>query len=188
MKAWARRDPDLTSLHDSTEFRNLITNQYWWEVLEVGGQTEAVADQYMRTFIMLREAVRGFGAQDWLEGETNYQRPVSIALHIGQSLGMYAALKPGDSVEDALMQINWESPDASIFPDQDRFLAFLKRVEEKIAFFIKEADLDSEETQFPWTGSSKLSRTLYSLRHAQHHLADMAMELQRRGLKSPDWS
>jgi hypothetical protein len=188
MKSWARLDSDLAILHGTPEFKALISADYWWEALEANAQAEAVADQFMRTFSMLRGAVESFSPQEWIQGETNYQRPVGQALHIAQTAAMYSASKPGDSVDDPLMQINWESPDPAVFPDRKSFLGFLDRVEEKLARFIGGADLNSPEDQFPWTGATKLSRVLYTLRHTQHHLADMAMELQRRGQRPPDWA
>lgn len=188
MKAWARRDPDLESLHDIQEFKALITTEYWWAALESKPAVEALADQFMRAFTMLRAAVEAFSEDGWLEGETNYQRPAGLALHIAQTAVIYSAIKPGDSLDDPLMQVNWEFPESSAFPDRHTFMDFLDRVEEKLAEFLIRADLLSEETHFPWTGSTKLSRALYTLRHTQHHLADMAMELQRRGLRPPDWT
>lgn len=188
MKTWARLDGDLTILHSSEEFKELITSDYWWQALQANPQAEAVADQFIRTFAMLREAVGRFSEEAWIEGESNYQRPAGLALHIAQTVGMYSALKPGGAFNDPLMQVNWESPDPSVFPTTDEFLDFLDRVEARMASFLKEADLEAVEGQFPWTGSTKLSRALYTLRHTQHHLADMAMELQRRGEKPPDWA
>lgn len=187
MKAWSRRDPDLSILHDTLEFKELITTKYWWEALETNPQIEAVADQFIRAFTMLRAAVETFPGEAWLEGESNYQRPAGLALHIAQTAAMYSSLKPGDSVDDPMMQINWASPDASVFPTQADYLSFLDQVEEKLAWFLVQADFEAVETHFPWTGSTKRSRVLYTLRHTQHHLADMAMELQRRGFQPPDW-
>lgn len=188
MKSWARLDHDLTILHSTQEFKELVAEDYWWHALEANPQAEAVADQFMRTFAMLRRAAGTFPDSAWLEGETNYQRPAGVGLHIAQSIGMFSARKPGDIVDHPCMQTNWESGDATRFPDKDEFLSFLDVVEEKMAVFLSTSDLGAREEQFPWTGRSKLSRTLYALRHAQHHLADMAMELQRRGLTPPDWA
>jgi hypothetical protein len=188
MKAWARLDSDLSILHGSQEFRELITAKYWWKALEANAQAESIADQFIRTFTMFREAVSAFSSEGWLQGETNYQRPAGVALHIAQTAGMFSSLEPADPFDHPAMQVNWESSDPAVFPEQGEFLKFLDSVEEKLALFISAADLSSAEVQFPWTGSTKLSRMLYTLRHTQHHLADMAMELQRRGFRPPDWA
>lgn len=188
MKTWARRDPDLSILHGSDEFKALITTSFWWEALEANKQAEAVADQFIRAFTMLRAAVEGFSDEAWFEGETNYQRPVGLALHIVQAAGEYSALSRGDSIDHPLMQVSWEQPDAARIPSKVEFLEFLDQIEEALANFLIHADLQAPEEIFPWTGTTQLSRALYTLRHTQHHLADMAMELQRRGLTPPDWA
>ena len=187
MKSWARLDSDLVVLHGSEEFKRLITTDYWWQALEANPFAEALADQFIRTLTGFREAVKNCPPEEWQQGETSYQRPVGLALHIVQAIAMFSALKPGDALDDRLERFNWQSRETSDFPDQAAFLDMLDRVEEKLAGFIAEADLNSPEDQFPWTGSVKMSRVIYSLRHTQHHLADLAMELQRRGIRPPDW-
>ena len=110
-----------------------------------------------------------------------------MALHIAQTIDFYSALKPGDSSEDPLTQINWEARDSSKLPSQEELLGFLDKVEERLANFIAKSDFQAEEKLFQWTGFTVLSRAMYNLRHTQHHLADMAMELQRREFNPPDW-
>lgn len=187
LKAWSRLDSDLAALHDTPEYKELFAPAYWWEAFEADPPAEALADHFTRTLLMLRSAVETFPQEEWFEGATSYQRPAGLALHIVQTLDLYSALRPGEGSGDALAQINWEERDSSKLPSQEDLLGFLDHVEERLANFIASADFGAEEEIFPWTGSTILSRALYSLRHAQHHLADMAMELQRRGLTPPNW-
>lgn len=186
-KAWSRRDSDLEILHNLPEYKELYASVYWWEALEANPQAEAVADQFMRTLSMFRLAVSTLSDEVWREGESLYQRPAALALHIAQSIDFYSALKPGDSSEDPLTQINWEAGDSSKLPSQEELLVFLDKVEERLANFIAKSDFQADEELFNWTGFTVLSRAMYILRHTQHHLADMAMELQRRGFNPPDW-
>lgn len=186
-KAWSRRDSDLEILHDLPEYKELYAPAYWWEALEANPQAEAVSDQFMRTLSMFRLAVSTFSEDAWREGDSLYQRPAGLALHIAQAIDFYSALKPGDGSEDPLTQIHWEERDSSKLPSQEELLGFLDIVDERLANFIAKSDFQAEEEQFPWTGFTVLSRALYTLRHTQHHLADMAMELQRRGFTPPDW-
>lgn len=186
-KSWSRLDSDLETLHDLPEYKELFAPSYWWEALESSPQAEALADQFMRALSMFRLAVNSFPEEAWFDGETLYQRPAGLALHITQSVNFYSALKPGERSEDPLTQVNWQERDSSKLPSQDELLRFLDKVEERLANFILKSDFGGNESIFPWTGLTVLSRALYSLRHMQHHLADMAMELQRRGLRPPDW-
>lgn len=187
LKAWSRLDSDLAALHDLPEYKALFAPSFWWEALEADPQSEALADQFLRTLFMLRTAVETFPAETWVEGETDYQRPAGLALHIVQTIDLYSALKPGEGSGDPLAQVNWEEQDSSKLPSQEELLRFLGQTEERLANFIATSDLGAAEELFPWTGSTLLSRALYCLRHTQHHLADMAMELQRRGMTPPNW-
>lgn len=101
---------------------------------------------------------------------------------------MYSSLVSEGDSKEPLLNVDWENPDASALPSQEELLGLLDRVEEKLATFLSQADLAGKETQYPWTGSTLLSRAAYCLRHTQHHLADMASDLKRRGLKPPDWT
>jgi hypothetical protein len=187
LKAWSRRDSDLEILHGLPEYRDLFAPAHWWEALESGPQAEAIADQFIRALSMLRIAVQGFSEEAWRQGETLYQRPAGVALHIVQTIYSYSALEAGERTDEPLTQVNWQERDSSRLPSQHELLQFLDQAEERLAYFIGRSDLEAKEDIFPWTGFSVLSRALYTLRHAQHHLADMAMELQRRGLRPPDW-
>ncbi len=186
-KAWSRRDSDLEILHDLPEYKELYAPAYWWVALEANPQAEAVSDQFIRTLSMFRLAVSTFSEDAWRKGDSLYQRPAGLALHIAQTIDFYSALKPGDGSDDPLTQIHWEERDSSKLPSQEELLGFLDIVEERLANFIAKSDFQAEEEQFPWTGITVLSRAMYNLRHTQHHLADMAMELQRRGFTPPDW-
>jgi tetratricopeptide (TPR) repeat protein len=187
LKPWSRRDSDLAALHDLAEYKKLFAPSYWWEALEANPQAEALADQFMRALSMFRLAVSAFPEEGWLEGETNYQRPAGMGLHILQTIDFYSAVRHGDRSGDDLTQINWQVRDASKLPSQKELLRSLDRVEKRLANFITAAELQAEEEIFPWTGFTVFGRMMYTLRHTQHHLADMAMELQRRGLNPPSW-
>lgn len=187
LKAWSRRDTDLEILHGTPEYRALFAAEYWWAAIDANPLAESLSDQFLRTLFMFRSAIDTFPKDSWLEGETLYQRPAGLALHIVQTIDFYSAIKRGESSGDQLSQVNWEDRDPSKLPSQKDLLRYLDVVEERLAKFITESDLQADETFFPWTGFTTLSRALYALRHTQHHLADMAMELQRRKLRPPSW-
>jgi hypothetical protein len=187
LKYWSRLDSDLAALHDDSGYKELFAPAYWWKALEAGAQVETLADQWLRMLFMLRYTISTVPADSWQEGETLYQRPAGLALHIIQSIDFYTAEKPGEGSKEPLTQINWEVRDSTKLPTQAALLEYLDKVEERLAHFLIKMDFQAEEGHFNWTGKTILSRTIYSLRHSQHHLADLAMEMKRRGLKPPDW-
>ena len=186
LTSWSRRDSDLISLQVLPEYRELYAPAFWWKAMEAGPQAEALADQFVRTLWMLREAIQAFPAEEWRKGDTPYQRPAGLALHVLASARDYCALKPGDA-EPADRFADWEGKDSSKLPSQADMLAYQHEVAQRLAHFLTEADLMAAETQFRWTGSTLLGRAAYVLRHTQHHLAEMCLELHRRGLRAPQW-
>jgi len=186
MTSWSRRDSDLSSVHALPGFRELYAPAFWWKAMEASPQAEALADQFVRTLSMLREAIQAFPEEQWCRGDTPYQRPAGLVLHVLVSARDYCALKPGDA-EPADRFADWEEQDPSKLPSQADMLAYQGEVAQRLAHFLAEADLTAAETQFRWTGSTLLGRAAYVLRHTQHHLAEMCLELHRRGLRAPQW-
>jgi len=187
LKAWSKQDPDLNSLQSMPEYKVLYAPAYWWKAIDANTMAEALADQFMRTLSMLREAMRAFPSEEWRKGDTPYQRPAGLALHIVESLQSYSVLKPGEYAEDAGLDVNWEEKDSSKLPGQEKLLTYLDEVEENLARFLAAADLKATEELFRWTGSTILSRAVFMLRHTQHHLSEMCLELHIRGLQAPEW-
>jgi hypothetical protein len=187
MTPWSRHDSDLAVLRDMPEYKKLYAPKRYWEAVEVSPQAEALADQFLRALAMFRQAIRAFPAEEWRKGDTPYQRPAGWALHVLTSMDEYCALKPGQAGAHPRFDVDWQEEDSSKLPSQDEMLAYLEQVEKKLAHLLVHADLNQAETLFLWTGSTLLSRAVYVLRHMQHHLAEMCLELHRRGLRAPEW-
>jgi hypothetical protein len=187
LKTWSRLDADLDNLHDLREYRDLFAPSYWWEAIEANPGAEALADQFLREHSMLRIAINECPEGEWLEGDTLYRRPAGLALHIVQTIDNYSTRKPGEGADHPLTRIRWQERDSAKLPSQDALLQYLEHAEQRLAGLISSSDLMAKEEMFPWTGSSILSRLLYTLRHSQHHLADLITELERRGYGPAGW-
>jgi len=187
LTAWSKHDPDLSSLHGMPEYRELYAPEYWWKAIDANPQAEALADQFMRALAMFRGAVKAFPADEWRKGDTHYQRPAGLAMHLVESMHGYCALKPGEAGSGDRFDVDWEEKDSSKLPSQEELLSYLDEVEQKLAGFLADADLTRVEELFRWTGSTLLGRAAYTLRHTQHHLAEMCLELHRRGHQAPQW-
>ena len=59
-------------------------------------------------------------------------------------------------------------------------------LEERLTEFDDETLLEPE-TVHPWSGQTRMDKTLYVLRHSQHHLGAVEAELSRRGIKAATW-
>ena len=187
LAAWSRQDSDLGAVRSKPEYRTLYAAEYWWKVMDANPQAEAFAEQFVRTLAMFREAAKAFPADEWCKGDTPYQRPAGLALHLVEAIDDFAVLKPGESGKTRRFNVDWEEKDSTKLPSQDDLTAYLDEVEQRLAHFLANADLTAAEGLFRWTGSTLLSRMAYLLRHTQHHAAEMCLELHRRGYKAPQW-
>lgn len=184
---WSRLDSDLTILHDIPDYRALFAADYWWKALEANPQAESLADQFLRLFSALRIALGRVPDDEWRKGDSLYRRPAALTLHLLQSVDFFSAKTAGENSGDPLYDVNWQEREASRLPDKEAMLKYMALVEQRLANFLAAADFGAAEPDFPWTGKTVLSRTLYNLRHAQHHFADLAMEMTHRDLNPPDW-
>ena len=149
---------------------------------------EAVADQFARSLHMLREAILSCPDEEWCRGETRYQRIAGLALHIVETVDFYTSdIAASEYPWGQRSGADWEGAEDDEFPSRERVLGYLGEVEGHLQTWFASRDLLEGETVYPWTGPNVLGRAIYTLRNTQHHLADIAMELSRRGLTPPEW-
>jgi len=75
-------------------------------------------------------------------------------------------------------------------PNRETVLEKLENTKQIVEEWIKSknnSEFLSPEQNFPWTGKTILARTLYLLRHFQHHQGVLHAELHRRGISKPNW-
>lgn len=185
--SWARQDTDLASLQGLRAFRELYAPEHWWLALEAGASAEAMADQFMRTLLMLRGAVQAFPPDEWRKADTPYQRPAGLALHAANALVDCSLVRAGQKYAGIRIDADWQDRDSSGLPSQQALLECLDSAERALAELLATADLNAPEELYRWAGSTLLGRMAYFLRHTQHHLAELCLELHRRGLKAPEW-
>ena len=150
--------------------------------------TQAVADQFRRTLAMFRTAVGAFPPEAWREGKPDYARPAGVAYHVVETIDFYITDQPADMFPwGARFAVGWETEESDLLPSQERILAYLDEVEERLWHWLSATDLLEPETIYPWTGPVKLGRAIYVLRNSQHHLAEMNLERVRRGYGQTPW-
>jgi hypothetical protein len=150
--------------------------------------TQAVIDQFQRALTMFRDAVAAFSPESWRAGEPDYARPAGVAYHVVETLDFYVSDQPVDAFAwGERFGVDWESPDSDSLPAQAQVLAYLEEVEPALMTWLEGTDLASSEDVYPWTGPAKLGRAIYVLRNTQHHVAEMNLELVRRGHNHVEW-
>jgi hypothetical protein len=149
---------------------------------------QAISGQFRRALKMLREAVQAFPVEEWRAGDNHYLRPAGLAYHALETIDFYTSDRPASQFPwGNRFGADWEDPRSELLPPQEDVITYLDEIESKLAHWFKTTDLTAPERSYPWTGVSKLERTVYMLRHTHHHLAEMCLELSRRGYSGPEW-
>ena len=150
--------------------------------------SNVVYDQCQRSLKMFRDAVMAFPAEEWKKGEIDYLRPAGVAYHTVETLDFYLGDQPPDKFGwGNRFGVDWETKDLQRLAGQGDIISYLDEMEDKFQKWLNNTDLMAPETMHPWTGSLVLGRVVYVVRHLQHHVSEMSLELTRRGFKSPDW-
>ncbi|HKJ26582.1 MAG TPA: DinB family protein [Anaerolineales bacterium] len=149
---------------------------------------QEILDHFQRVFTKLREAVQTFPDEEWQRGDTPYQRPAGLAAHLLANIDYYTSGLTVDQFPwQKRMGVDWEDPDDSKLPSKALVLAYLDEMEDRVERWTVREDFRAEETLHPDTGKTTLGRVLYLLRHSEHHLAELSLELRHRGLLGPEW-
>ena len=140
------------------------------------------------TWEMYRDAIKNIPEEHWRTGEIDYLIPSRLILHAIEAVDGYSSIEeftPGHR-----FGIDWEAAPPERLPTKEQARTYLREVEGKTESWLRgldDSDLLSPETQFPWTGSTLLGRTLYMLAHCRQHLGEVNAELRRRGLPRVKW-
>jgi hypothetical protein len=153
-----------------------------------GSINQEVLDQCNRVLFKLREVIQNFPEDEWQKGDTPYQRPAGLAAHLIATIDFYTSgLTPDQFPWGKRLGVDWEDPDDEALPSQELILAYLAEMEERIGRWIERTDFNADEEVYPYTGKTVLGRTIYLIRHSEHHLAELNLELRRRGYLGPEW-
>ena len=148
----------------------------------------AANDHLARSLTMLEDAVVAFTPEEWRTGELPYLRPAGLALHTVETIEFYASDKAATEFSwGHRFGVDWEEGESDRLPDQAGILAYLIEVEATLRAWFRETNLPAPEPLYPWAGANKLALAMYLQRHTQHHVAELAIELTRRGLTPPKW-
>lgn len=153
--------------------------------------TDALADHFKRTWAMLREAIERFPEETWLDGEDQRMLPPRIAYHILMSADRYTWAGPAnDYLSQRKFQLDWERSALESLPSRRETLGHFQAMESRTLDWLDahgDEGLTTAQPTFPWTGANALAQSLYLLRHLQHHLAELNVELRRRGIYCGGW-
>jgi hypothetical protein len=150
--------------------------------------SSAVLDQFERVLTVFHEIVLAFDPWEWTVGDIDYVRPSGLAYHTLETIEFYVGSEPAERFKwGSRFGADWEGAASDDLPTQSEILEYLREARRLLQEWLEDEDLAADEELFPWTGAIHLGRALYLLRHTQHHIAELSLELTRRSGTAPDW-
>lgn len=149
---------------------------------------QEIRDQFSRVLEKFKVAVENFPAEEWRKGESPYQRPAGLAAHLLSTIDFYTSGLTSDQFPwGKRLGCNWEDPRDDVLPSQELILAYLQEMARRILKWTSRTDFTLPDELHPYTGKTILGRAFYLIRHTESHLAELSLELRRRGYLGPEW-
>jgi hypothetical protein len=149
---------------------------------------DALLSQFDRTWEMLRASIERLTDEQWRTAPNERMIPARWAYHAIGAAYRYARENQEDYDRIELAGVNRESPPEA-FPSRQDMLTCLGQVEVKMRTLLNRLSDDEllGPTGFPWTGESILEQMIYTLRHTQYHLGELAAALRFYGSNEAEW-
>ena len=72
-------------------------------------------------------------------------------------------------------------------PSKALILDYLDEMEKRVGKWALRQEFAESDALHPYCGETVLGRAMYVLRHSEAHLAELNLELRRRGYLGPEW-
>lgn len=166
--------------------------------MEIKEIVNVLASQYKASLGMLRAALEKVPQEQWNSDE--YPNPNwQLAYHILWGVKFYLGAGPESYVawENAIEggeslggSAEWENPDEGVVVDgfhtKGELLAFIADIEQQLSQAIEALPLH-EDSGFEWYPYSRLELHINSIRHIQHHTAQIIERLKAKGITGFPW-
>ncbi|MFK7844951.1 MAG: DinB family protein [Rhodothermales bacterium] len=157
---------------------------------------DALASQYEAALEMLRAAIQATPVEVW--DSADYEnRTWRLAYHVLYGTKMYLASSPEtflvwEGVIEGAESLGgpWEDPSATVVLEDvhsvDELVAFLESLLAELPEAIAALPLEAD-SGFEWYPFSRLELHLNSIRHIQHHTAQIIERLRSHGVTGIEW-
>ena len=148
-------------------------------------------EQFGRQWKTIRDLVDKVPDDQWRAGEIGHLVPARLVYHILVGTEVYArSCSYEEYTARRRFTTDWQVAPAGELPDRQTTLRHVDVMEGAVVEWLEalgDEGLLTKEDGFSWTGSKKLARALYLLRHTQNHIGEVNSELRRRGLPRGKW-
>jgi hypothetical protein len=148
-------------------------------------------EQFRRQWVALRGLMSSLPEGQWRSGELAHLVPARLLYHILSGTEVYARSTSYEEYKASQrFPQDWQFAPVEALPDEHAALGHIGHMESQVEEWLEslgDEGLMGPDPGFPWTGTNKLGRALYLLRHSQNHIGELNSELRRRGLPRGKW-
>ena len=151
--------------------------------------TESVRKQCRSAWAMVENAMLVCGDEQWKKArENSFCVPAAAIVHIIETFDYYVDEAPSSFYWSRLADVEQSPPSA--LPDKTAVAAYLGQTRDKVNQWFDRAETDGlnlPDDVFRTDFTAPIERVIYALRHLQHHLGQLSLELQLRGMEAVTW-
>lgn len=160
--------------------------------------TEILESQYRASLGMLRDAIQKVPEDQWNSEEYNnptwqiaYHMLWSIKFYLGPDTESYIPWENAiEGAESLGGSQDWENPDSDIvlsgFHTKEELLTFIDDIEANLQESIDALPLD-KDSGFEWYPFSRLELHINTIRHIQHHTAQIIERMKAKEITGFNW-
>ena len=151
---------------------------------------EEFLNQFNHTWKMFYKMVNDFDNESWTGTGCSYIKPARIAWHIIGGVNYYIENETTEKfVSGKKNDWNWENAPDEDLPTKDDILNFIHIYKMKTDKWISSMDPEAKNTNFEWTGQTKVSVVLFLLRHMEYHIGELnlLLHISKDGCANDNW-
>ena len=151
---------------------------------------DTVIGSFSLAWNMVEDALLIIPEEEWNKGDIQYLTPSRLILHIIETEDFFTMETPVSFPLGYRFNCDWQEASSDNIPVQAQMLDYFNETRNQTRSWITmlgSTGLLMKETDYPWTGSTRLGRALYILSNSRQHLGEINAELRRRGLPRVKW-
>ena len=149
-------------------------------------------EQFKRQWKTLRDLIVDLPDDQWMTGELVHLVPGRLIYHILAGAEVYARSSTYEEYKShQVFFLDWQVAASQELPNRQKTITYLEDMEKSANGWLDslgDEGLLSTNEGFEWTGSKKIGRAVYLMRHTQNHIGELNAELRRRGLNRGKWA
>lgn len=132
-----------------------------------------IEKQFEQFFRMFKAIVEDFNDIAWSSLGHGLTVPSNLSFHILQSIKFYTKnVQPFHLYNGEIIEHNYKVNDRLVISKND-IINNIQVLQRQLSLCIKDLDLGSDNTDFPWTGEDMENVVIFIIRHSYFHLGEL---------------